>query len=194
MKSKWLSGKAQGWERSSMMNLQFGGIQEGSVGERSMPVTEAEGKLSAKSLVEGERHVLSRGHSVNSWVQDAHRPHSCPCSHVENSLRVFEGCQEKLVVKGHLQRMVTGRVSFSPLPRRCGGKRPTSSPYPRSSPRRWVPCRQSEIWTSMLADGVPVLQVAGLKVVKRPSVQLPVVEYCRCYRSRGELTAVGCKS
>lgn len=40
-----------------MMNLQFGGIQEGSVGERSMPVTEAEGKLSAKSLGEGEEDV-----------------------------------------------------------------------------------------------------------------------------------------
>lgn len=50
MKSKWLSGKAQGCERSSMMNVQFGGIQEVCVGERSMPVTEAEGKLSAKSL------------------------------------------------------------------------------------------------------------------------------------------------
>ena len=78
-----------------MMNLQFGGIQEGCMGDRSMPVTEAEGKLSAKSLAEGERHVLVKGlHSMGRWDRDAHRPHARPRAHVENFLGVVQGCQE----------------------------------------------------------------------------------------------------
>lgn len=41
--------------------------------------------------------------------KDAHCPHSCPRANVEDLLGVLEWCQEELVVKGHLQRMVTGR-------------------------------------------------------------------------------------
>lgn len=41
------------------------------------------------------------------------------------------------------------------------------------SPENWLATCET-----ILADGLPVLQVSRLKVVKRSSVQLPVVEYC----------------
>jgi hypothetical protein len=45
-----LSGNVQGLEASSSSNLQLGGTQDGWVGERSIPKTEALGNSSAKSL------------------------------------------------------------------------------------------------------------------------------------------------
>ena len=50
MKSKDSGGKAQGRVTSSTSNMQFGGTHSGWIGERSIPVTVAEGNASAMSL------------------------------------------------------------------------------------------------------------------------------------------------
>ena len=52
MKSKWFLGYVQTEFRSSISNVQFGGTKLGWMGERSVPITWAEGKLSAMSLDE----------------------------------------------------------------------------------------------------------------------------------------------
>jgi hypothetical protein len=49
-KSKWFSGNVHSSCASSSSNLTFGGTHEGCIGERSVPMTVAEGNSSAKSL------------------------------------------------------------------------------------------------------------------------------------------------
>jgi len=55
MKEKWFIGQVQGEVQSSTSKVRFGGCCAGWQGERSVPVTSAEGKASAMSL---ERWVL----------------------------------------------------------------------------------------------------------------------------------------
>jgi hypothetical protein len=81
MKSKDSGGKVQGSVTSSTSNMQFGGTHSGWMGERSIPVTVAEGNASAMSL---PRSTLEKDDIYFCReLKDLHRPYPSSGSNIE---------------------------------------------------------------------------------------------------------------
>jgi len=90
------------------MKVQFGGVHEGWMGERSVPITSAEGCWSAKSL-------WGRLEGGMDWGRGGvlRGPESCSCADVENLLGGFDGGEMQSVVVNEVHHVVADRWPVS---------------------------------------------------------------------------------
>lgn len=151
--------------------MQLGGTHVGWIGERSVPVTSADGNWSAKSLERSKHQDIANLDSP--W--SVHCPYACPSANVEHMLRAGPNrSEEELVIHGMQKSLVAGAVAWS-----VGGT-------PREDLAASEASHQIKAFILLLVVGAIVFGASPV-VMERASVDLSIPEDAgrdRCRRTR----------